>query len=1176
MAPLVPQQIRAMILSDCQKLAEEPGDSIVSARAAFQLALAHATGFVGSKDLIKAIHWFECSSAKGFHLAELYLPSLRALQSGEELSHEAFKERYFICNQQALKDKFTAAFFEGLEDIYDRISLDPFSVDVLTNTIPGARNEDINTKLLLASKFGRVDTVEWILNHNSTIDLNWTDKDGCTALHWLFMFPEDDISRLSTKLGKEHANFIYAGEIDDAIAVPQSSIDTVSTNNEPLNIDPQLPLQLAGTPLSFAIATYSKTAVKALLLMGADPLCGTKPLPCNQSVQNFSAVHVATRLNMADLLRMLLNNIFNRHLLSAPAFIRLLNGLSLTMATATPVERSIIHGSYTKHAAEETIAVLQEFHDTVAHNLRAWTLLMPAVLQADLEVCSVILAAKGFQQTSTAVFKLKELDALIAVCTESACLLGSDSSLSIEILEFGISVGASANGMFPDQNGRKPVFIAIEHHQPTILDWLIDVQHIDLNVLNENGLTPLHALVISGFLAGYSIEKLIQNGASPEVESKDNGQPRPIDVVMTDKTVPEFTALLQHVDSSEVQYFLVKAISAECTGIVTAVIEYAKKTRSVPGLDLQVALDIAVTSSSAKIVRVILDGGADPGTRSLEAFSPLHQAASFGKAEVLEVLHKAGADVNKLSRNGEGGSPLIYAIMTMSKGENMSIGARECCNYLLENGADVNFADGDGNTPIMLLLKGPSWSRNNEIIEKILEKGADPNVIDDIDHCVIFQSIMEFNYELAQMLIRYKARVDKTNTWGDTILHNCAKLSSNATINECKEFSLFDLVEKLLDAGAYPHDRNLSGHTPLDEAIYTDNGPVALALLRYFSKIPGTFPGARDLTNHGENMPKICKRMIAPVASESNHQKSFLHSASGELFIAGEADQENYILSKQTEALGKAWRKAIDFGSWSCVCAFLQTGVYGPTEYMARKPALGLFTYAIQNEISDTIIKFMGDSKTTPDPYLRTIWDSVRGYFRCHGDIDSSSKPNLSMMELSPKKTKIKRWRTIGKYVARSQSMSRSLVMSGPQTVSGSQTVSRSRSHLASRLKQGNPKDLKNPIANNDIPTALVHHAPRLQYMNSIDGYSKSMPAEVLIAMGFSELSGEGKELPELHSDPMPIPSILLYGDEENTQEDFEDGGGSTRSEASNGEDSPPRERFLNPNQRRWFRERSG
>ena len=297
-----------MILSDCQKLADEPGDSIVSARAAFQLAFAYATGFTGSKDLVEAIHWFERSSAKGFSLAKLYLPSLRALQSEEEISHEAFNQRYLRCNQQALKNKFSAIFLEGLEDESEPTDGDPLSIDVLAKTIPRARYKYVNTRFLLASKLGRTETVEWLLNHNSTIDLNLTDKEGCTALHWLFMFPEDDIFRLSTKLGKGHADFIYAGEINDAIIVIPSSTHTVAMNNRSLNIDPQLPLQLAGTPLSFAVATCCKTAVRALLLMGADPLRGTSPLTGNQSVQNFSAVHIATRLHMADSLGILLKD----------------------------------------------------------------------------------------------------------------------------------------------------------------------------------------------------------------------------------------------------------------------------------------------------------------------------------------------------------------------------------------------------------------------------------------------------------------------------------------------------------------------------------------------------------------------------------------------------------------------------------------------------------------------------------------------------------------------------------------------------------------------------------------------------------------------------------------------------------------------------------------------------
>ncbi|KAI9692660.1 MAG: hypothetical protein M1820_009494 [Bogoriella megaspora] len=1098
-ASLVPQQVRALILSDCQNLADEPGDSIVSARAAFQLALAHASGLAGSKDLVEAIYWFERSSAKGFRLAELYLPSLRAAQGEEQISHEESNRRFLRCNQQALREKFSTSVSQALADASAKGHREILSIDTLENYASKPGNKSLNSEFLMASKLGKPEIVNWFLDHSSLIGLSSTDNEGCTALHWLFMFAEHEIFRISDKLGDTYADFIYDGEINDAIVVTPSAIHAVAMNNRSLNIDPQLPLQLAGTPLSFAVATCCKTAVRALLLLGANPLLGTGPLSGNPSVENFSAVHIAARLHMADSLGLLLNHICHRHLLSPAAFNRLLDGLSLSVATSTSIERSIIHGSHTKQAVEKTIAILQEFHDMFGHDLRALTLLMPAVVRADLELCSTILAAKACEQTSTATFRAEELDALIIECTQAACLVGSDISLSTRILEFGISVGASAGGMFPDRRSRKPVFVAIEHHQSAILDWLIDVQHVDLNVLDEHGFTPLYAIIDSGFSTNYSITKLIQNGALPQTESSDQRQA--IDFVMTDTTISEFTTLLQYVNPGEIQRLLEKAISTGNTEIVTAVVEHGKHSGSASDLNLQSALFTASRSSSANIVQILLQAGANPGNINITSCSPLHQAALFGHAKVLEILHKAGADVNKLDPEMEGGSPLICAVMAVNRGGNTSTGARECCDYLLENGADVNCADGNGNTPMSTLLKGRLEALDPASVEEYSRNIADLRVTNSQYRTIIPHYAEVVDFELIEKLMTHRVQIDKIDSRGHTILHNCARLATGTTVNECQDSKLYRLAERLLEAGADPHRCNFYEETPLGEATYSDNGPVTLAILKHLKSSIGISRPAQYPASSYESPSIVFRRKMMPLEGEGEYQEYFLRSVSRKTTTL--EDKGTQAPSREAEALVQTWRKAIYFGSWSSVCAFIRTGTYGPTEYMTIKAALALFIYAIQNDISDTIIKFVGDGETQPDLYLSTIWGLIRKNLRPHGHLPSVLTPKpVQALDVTE------------------------LMKEGWRAISGHGSIH--QIHLAIQAIRKKPKSVEEQIVYEDAPEKFKHHVLRLQYMDSIGGYSRFLPAEYLFATNVYELSGEGKPIPDLRIEPVLKPSILF------------------------------------------------
>ena len=99
--------------------------------------------------------------------------------------------------------------------------------------------------------------------------------------------------------------------------------------------------------------------------------------------------------------------------------------------------------------------------------------------------------------------------------------------------------------------------------------------------------------------------------------------------------------------------------------------------------------------------------------------TPLHYAAAYGFLDCLDLLLKAGADVN--TNNSWKISPINIAMLKSHRG---------CVRRLLEEpNVDVNGKDDKGRTLVMLAL-GMLEDDTYEFVEYLLKKGADPNIAD--------------------------------------------------------------------------------------------------------------------------------------------------------------------------------------------------------------------------------------------------------------------------------------------------------------------------------------------------------------------------------------------------------------------------------------------------------------
>ncbi|KAF2248891.1 ankyrin [Trematosphaeria pertusa] len=667
-------------------------------------------------------------------------------------THDACLEHYLSGNRRAFMARFGSTLLE-VEDStvgFRDADLEQLSVERFTERLSsGIHDIDIlyehgNTSLTLVSKFGITDTTHLLLDKGASAAL--PDADGSTPLHWLFMYPPEDLQNIAFRLTNERDGFVFPGDIDDKIHVP-SAINHVVPFASPINLDPQLPIQLSGTPLAFAVFVHCKKSVKALLQLGADPLLG---LPvAGQEGQAGSALAVAFCLHMADILELLLEHLVTCGF-PATALLRLLDGLQRTLPAAN-LQRALIHGCHMQSAAEATITVLLDYYRYAGREPQKWDILKPAAKNLHPLLCRAIVKAMDGGRAQGTLTE-ENLAELMFICMSGACRSGRDLTAAIEMLELAMRIGSSINYQYQGHAvDRTPLFMAIDRHDGDLLDWMLENTDVDVAVADKDGLTALHRIIKSGFSSTYDIRKLI---------NKDQGLPNrrclagnaPIDLVTSDLQLEVFKALLPYSPTESRYKLLEAAIIADAPKLVTANLE-ALHMKTIPNLiNMNTALSVAAQMASGEVAEILISFGANPKSATASGYSTIHEACLYGNIDVLDLCIKLEHDVNLESSQG---TPLLIATTTLIENDERSTGARACADALLDAGANPSYMDSDKRTPLAFLLEAPMYVRTKHtaLIKKLLEKGADPNEgrQSPLLEYSLTKAIREEDFELAEV-----------------------------------------------------------------------------------------------------------------------------------------------------------------------------------------------------------------------------------------------------------------------------------------------------------------------------------------------------------------------------------------------------------------------------------------
>jgi HEAT repeat protein len=162
-------------------------------------------------------------------------------------------------------------------------------------------------------------------------------------------------------------------------------------------------------------------------------------------------------------------------------------------------------------------------------------------------------------------------------------------------------------------------------------------------------------------------------------------------------------------------------------------------------------LNSAVHSGNEGIVRLLIEGGANPNAKDGFGDSPLHFAirkdpmARRDRIALLKILIEGGANLN--SKNKLGFTPLHEAVM---QGETAIV------RILIEGGADINVGDSSGSTPLDFALH----DNNKELVETLRNSGAKTKEPSPEDKIFFTLSLVDRNTRKEKTVVEEFGTVD--------------------------------------------------------------------------------------------------------------------------------------------------------------------------------------------------------------------------------------------------------------------------------------------------------------------------------------------------------------------------------------------------------------------------------
>lgn len=215
----------------------------------------------------------------------------------------------------------------------------------------------------------------------------------------------------------------------------------------------------------------------------------------------------------------------------------------------------------------------------------------------------------------------------------------------------------------------------------------------------------------------------------------------------------------------------------------------------------------SLKTSNFNRVKELVEDGVDVNYRRYRKDdTALILASHNGHKDIVEYLLEKGADVN--IRGEDNQTALVCALSEKHY---------EIAKILIDNDANANLV-----TSIIIPLRVAIHADQKELVELMLQKGADVNLREWTGGSALLSAIEKKDVEIVKLLLKNGADVNALDYYRDTPLIRCLMAGGE----KCTE-----IAEILIENGAYVNFRREYGTTPLMIAIANGHKKIANILI---------------------------------------------------------------------------------------------------------------------------------------------------------------------------------------------------------------------------------------------------------------------------------------------------------------------------------------------------------
>jgi ankyrin repeat protein len=218
----------------------------------------------------------------------------------------------------------------------------------------------------------------------------------------------------------------------------------------------------------------------------------------------------------------------------------------------------------------------------------------------------------------------------------------------VQSVKLLLKAGLSPNYVLP--NGTGVLHVAVSGGKTEMVQALLD-DHADVNLADKKGLTPLHMAAQAGNLE--MVKLLLAKGANPNL--------------LTAAIPPPTGAAARNPFRGQVGQ--------------------------------QTALLMAAKANHEDVMRVLVDGGADPKIKAQDGTTLLMAAAGSGHLATVEYAYGLDPDVNAVTARK---STVVHAAVTGTMQISTQADICDVIKFLASKGADLDAEDANGRTPIVI------------------------------------------------------------------------------------------------------------------------------------------------------------------------------------------------------------------------------------------------------------------------------------------------------------------------------------------------------------------------------------------------------------------------------------------------------------------------------------------